>query len=111
MPEEGQKPPEDDTNKQGGISVGDIRKMVVDMVKDAVSSTGSKGGEDGKEAEKPASDVASQVQTALARIQEKEARAAREKSIDEQLAALAEKTKEKPPTERRKVHKLMGWGD
>lgn len=103
-----------ETNDTGGkVTVADLRKMVADLVGEAVkvvkpeSDTGSK--DTGRQPDSRS--VAEQVQAALAGIRDKDEREKRDRTIDQTLAELQERTKEKPPVERRRVHKIMGWGE
>lgn len=55
--------------------------------------------------------VEEEVQAALERLEkEKEARE-KEAALEGRLKGLEEKTVEKPPVERRKVHRFMKWGE
>lgn len=104
----------EETKEPTKFSVGDLKKFIDERITEIVKSGSSPRKEEPKETETKQDGVASiqeQVQAALAGIRDKEAREARERSIDEQLASLTEKTKEKPPVEQRRVHKIMGWGD
>ena len=100
------------------LTMGDLKKLIEDTVGNLVKS--GKGVTD-EQHEKAAdrtetklsrnSDVAEKVQEELAKIREKEARDTKERERDETLKSLVEKTAEKAPVERRRVHKLMGWGE
>lgn len=115
---EDQKPSDD--KGSGGLTAGDIRKMIGDMVSDAVKTLGGKGNEsDSKEDSKEdktfrsstgVDSIARQVDREVERIRAKEARDAKDKEIDEKLGKLSSIV-EAPPVERRRVHKLMGWGE
>ena len=109
----------DDKVPDGPITMGTIRELVADTVKAAVSGLTSIGSDTTKPDTKNSDsdtkgsglDIAGQVQRELDKLKAREAQDAREKSIDEKLAELSEKTKEKPPVERRRVHNFMGWGE
>lgn len=59
----------------------------------------------------PGRTVEEEVQTALERLEkEKEARE-KEAALEGRLKGLEDKTVEKPPVERRKVHRFMKWGE
>lgn len=107
-------------NEPEKLTVGGIKKMITDAVAEA-----TKGGKTPEDktldpvhtmsgANRQAS-VAAQVQEELRKLHEKEEKekqqAERDKGIDDQLAALTEKTQEKAPVERGRVHKYMGWGE
>lgn len=107
------KPPE--SNK---LNVGDLRKMVSEIVTEAVKGiTTTKDDAHGaaedhtqEKLDRP-STMQAAVQREIARLKEKDEKEAKDKTIDETLAKLSEATAEKPPIERRRVHRVMGWGD
>jgi hypothetical protein len=103
----------DDEGTKDLLNVGQLREFIAESVKSAVAGLGGEKKEDSGEGKKDLSggDITQQVQRELARVREHERRTQREKDIDTTLAALQERTKEKPPVERRRVHKFMGWGD
>jgi hypothetical protein len=109
---------EDKSSEGGKLTAGDLRKMVSELVSEAVkgiTTTTDKAHEQAEEhtqekLDRPSS-VSAAVQREIARIQAKEKQDERDKTIDEGLAKLSEVTAEKPPIERRRVHKVMGWGD
>lgn len=91
------------------ITMADIKKAIDDRVTAVVGTVKTD-----KPEEKPPTEgksVADQVSEALARIRSKEARDEKAKTMEEELAALKEKTKEKEPVQRTKRHRFMGWGD
>jgi hypothetical protein len=55
--------------------------------------------------------VAALVQAEIEKIKAKETQDKRDQTIDEQLKTLTEKTTEKAPVERGKLHRFMGWGE
>lgn len=118
-----QKPSDSKGSGEGGaLKVGDLRKMVTDLVQDAVkgAGTGTKEGDgnstgDGDDkSDAPTGfkrgTMRAEVERELARIKEREARATKDKEMEDKLAAL-QKATEKVPVERRRVHKFMRWGD
>lgn len=127
MPEPAKEAPKETPKETGNQSftMKDLRQLVTDTVTEAVKGITSTGDatkgktDDGQDGTPPrtetrvdrSSTVAEAVQREIQKIQQKEAREAKDKSIDEQLLKLAEATKEKPPVERRRVHKIMGWGE
>jgi hypothetical protein len=107
---------EPDTGKGEILGVGELRAFITETVKSAVAGlSGASSGEKdtGKTDDKgvSGSDISAQVKRELARVREHEARQKRDEEIDTTLKALQERTAEKQPVERRKVHKFMGWGD
>jgi len=116
---------EDDKSKsdsQSALSLGELRKMITDTVASAVaglkgteSDARDKAGATTDKALGSKSDAAdsieAQVRAEIQRMKDKEAASQRDKDIDSAIADLKKRTEEKPPVERRRVHKLMGWGD
>lgn len=109
----------DESDSQSAINLGELRSLITDVVEKVVG--GVKGGDKDKEGEKtvPAgtesradreSSIAGEVQQALKQIEEAKAKEAREADTASTLADLKAKV-EKPPVERRRVHKIMGWGE
>ena len=61
-----------------------------------------------------AANVGDQVKAALERLHKQEAREKRENGWDvaiEELRNALKPSEDTPPIERRKVHKIMGWGE
>ena|ERR1700749_4709640 len=94
-----------------GIKLGDLTKLIKDTVAEVVGS--NNGG-----TKEPASDenvkdtgIAAQVREAIESIRGEEEKKKKEQTIESELAELKEKTKEKAPVERNRLHKFMGWGE
>jgi hypothetical protein len=110
----------DEGKTEGGetktLTLGDLRKFIQDEIGGLVKS-----GKAGRSSEDDAHDegdgknkskgIADEVAREIERIKSKEAKDHRDKTIDEKLKELGEKTAEKAPVERRKVHRFMGWGE
>lgn len=97
------------------IGMGDLKKMIQDVVGEIMGQTGGKSKKTDDEDDddvKPAG-INSQVQKAIADIRAKEAKdaeaAAEKKSILDEIAELKEKTKEKAPVQVSKLTRLMKW--
>jgi hypothetical protein len=113
----------EEKDKPVGITMADIRKVILETVADATKGlTGSKDDTSTDDSKRDsgnplgsrtdrATGVQDLVKAEIEKIKAKEAAEARDKTIDEQLAALADKTKEQPPVERSKRHRFMGWGE
>lgn len=106
------------TGESAGLKVGDIRKMIGDMVAEAVKAGTSTHDDAQKGAQQHtetrldrSSSVQVAVQAEIDKIRNKEAAEKKDKDLQDKLTELQEKTKEKAPVERRRVHKLMGWGE
>ena len=101
-----------------GITIGTLKSLIQEVVGSSKSTE-----EDAHRAAEHhtasrldrSSSVAAAVQAELAKLQAKDKEdkevQERQQQLDNKLAELSEKTKEKPPVERRRVHKLMGWGE
>lgn len=109
---------DDKKGGEGALKVGDIRKMISDMVTEAVkagTSTEGKAHEGAQQHTETRLDRSSSIQAAVQaeidKIKGKEAAEQKDADLQKTLTELQEKTKEKAPVERRRVHKLMGWGE
>jgi hypothetical protein len=103
-------------------TVGDLRDMIKEIVAETIKGAtpdtttgdntpdtdGPKGTETTGER---ARGVAALVAAEVKKIQEKDAADARDQTIQEKLDELSKATAEKPPVERRRVHRAMGWGE
>ncbi len=101
----------------GALTVGELRKFITDTVQSVVGTIGKTEEKTHEAAQDHTQEtlarkgnIASEVQAELEKLRRREERASRDKTIDEKLAAL-EKVTEQHPVERRRVHKLMGWGE
>lgn len=104
----------DDKGTAEPTTAGIIRGFITEEIKRLLPTVGGKGDtpaptKDSKD-ESNVGSVQQQVQAALQALQRKEDREKRDKEVDDFLAE-AKKEKEKPPVERRRVEKLMGWGE
>lgn len=105
----------EDTSKEGTAeptTAGTIRGFITEEIKRLLPTVGkdtSASTKDTKD-ESNVGSVQQQVQAALQALQRKEEREKRDKEVDDFLAE-AKKEKEKPPVERRRVEKIMGWGE
>jgi hypothetical protein len=115
-PKQGTKEPEP---VKEGLSVGDIRKMVTDLVGEAVKGiTPTKEPDtDPTKTDPPISGLSRmqatiqrQVEEAVGAIQAKDETARKEQATEDRFKKL-EAAVEAAPVERRRVHKLMGWGE
>lgn len=108
-----------DTDKKddtGKLTMGDIRKIITDEIGKAVKTptpTDDKGKQSDSDDEKDTQprSIRSAVEREVSRIREADERKKKDEAIDAKLAELSEATKEKPPVERRRVHRFMGWGE
>ena len=94
------------------VTMGDIKELVKStiaemMPKDEGKTSSVATGDD----KTPSVGIAAMVQAEIDKIKAKETEDAEKATIQEKLNELSEKTQEKQPVERRRVHKFMGWGE
>lgn len=105
----------DDKGTAEPTTAGTIRGFITEEIKRLLPTMGKGDAPAGQAApstkdESNVGSVQQQVQAALQALQRKEERERRDKEVDEFLAE-AKKEKEKPPVERRRVEKIMRWGE
>lgn len=100
------------------ISLGDIRKMVTDTIAEAMKGVNKTEDTAHDKAQDHtlskldrSSTIQAAVQAEIDKIKARETEEAEKKTLQDKLAELSEKTKEKPPVERSRTHKFMGWGE
>jgi hypothetical protein len=105
-------------SETGKLTMGDLSKMIEDKIAAIVPGILKSGEPKSAEPAAPASgssassiDIAEEVRAQVARLKEQEDRLNKEKETDSTIKTLLERTEQKQPIERRKVHKWMGWGD
>lgn len=101
------KPPE-----STGIKLGDLKKLIQDTIAEVLPKADEKKPED-KPDEKVESSgsIADKVRAEIEKLRAKEKEDEEKSTLTKTVAELAEKTREKVPVERRRVHRLMGWGE
>src|SRR5262245_44962062 len=111
-----------DPPEKATLKMGDLRSIIAESVKDAVkgltpgeSPTTDDGSDSSRIVPQGAvrqQSVAEAVQTELAKIAKEKQDAEEKKSVSDQLAALDKKVnEEKPPVQRTRRHRFMGWGE
>lgn len=97
--------PPADKDKDTPPAGGPDRATIAEMVREIIG-TGSKPKPPGEP------DIAAQVEAAVKKVQDRDARSKKEQDRDARLAALEEKTAkpEKTPKAFRAVERFMGWG-
>jgi hypothetical protein len=105
--------PEPEGDKSVTVSMGALREMMVEVAKSVIPGAGKT--EDPKTVEPGATagqgDIAAEVQREVARLKEVEERTAKEVERDSTIQKLLEGQVQVQPIERRRVHRIMGWGD
>lgn len=110
------EPEKTKTDPPAKVTAGDLRDWIKTEIATVVDTLGGgKTKTDDKPTEKVerTGSVADEVKAEIAKLRAKEKADQRERTIDEQLAALTAKTLPKPPIERKRprIHRFMGWGD
>lgn len=110
-----------DENKN--LTMGDLKKLITDTVTQVVgaNTTQKEEKKDGgteasgvaQKTEGPTASVgvAAMVKAEIDKLKARETEDAEKQTIQMKLTELSEKTAEKEPVERRRVHKFMGWGE
>lgn len=110
-------------DQQGELTKGEVTTLIGKLIDDkikAVTAVTKVEGEQQQQAQSRTetkldrnSDLAAQVQAELDKIHAGEQEKAEKTALQTRIDALeaAAKLAEKPPVERRRVHKIMGWGE
>lgn len=100
------------------LTIGDLKKYIQDTVSEVVGGIKDTKDDAHDKAQKHTEDkldrpssIADQVQQALDKLRSKEAADEKEKNRESQIADLLKRTEEKPPVERGRMHRVMGWGE
>jgi flagellar motility protein MotE (MotC chaperone) len=103
----------------GSVKFSDLRNVITEVVKD-ILGTDKKDPEPTEEKKAPEYEadnsktarqqLADQVKAELEKIRDSDNQESEKKSLQERLQNLEAKL-EKTPVERRRVHKMMGWGE
>src|SRR5215510_6324680 len=104
------------------MQMRDFRKYVTDTVKealaglqqttqDAVGTTQQQGPPERQPRWRQQANVADEVSAALDKIEKDKAENEWRTGLNKDVADLKEKTKEKAPVERNRLHRIMGWGE
>jgi hypothetical protein len=109
---------ESDTDTGAPLTLKELGKFIKDTVAEAVSGIKSttddvheKAAEHTEEKLDRKSTIAEQVQAEIAKLRQQEKQEGESKAVTDRIAALEARVEEKPPVERRRVHRLMGWGE
>lgn len=94
-----------------GIKMGDLTKLIKDTVAEAITGMKPTDSKPDDKVVDEDSSVAAKVRAEIEKISANKKKEEKEATIDSELKDLREKTKEKAPVERTKLHKLMGWGE
>lgn len=119
MPEPQTPPtPPNPESESGTLTMGDLRGIVEDIVTKVAGAltpaAAKKAEETGKDESGRPVDIAAQVRGELEKMRLREAKERDEADLKKTVAELKERQKPedpKPPIERRRIHKMMGWGE
>src|SRR6476619_5690978 len=101
----------------GALTVGELRSLITETVKGLLPGSDTKDEKTDTKNETKDTDsgtgnsIAAAVAREVERIRRKEEREQRDKQVDDDLKVLKERVVEKPPVERGRLHKIMGWGE
>jgi hypothetical protein len=102
---------DDKTDKDGTVKFSDLVDVVTEVVNDKLAVLkGAVTGTEKTTVDGPES-IKEEVQRELEKIHKGQAEKDWREGTEGRLKAVEERTAEKPPVERRRVHKLMGWGE
>lgn len=101
-------PPPTDTPEK--VTAGTLRTWIKEEVLSAFTSNKPADTPPTGTGTPPTTDIKSQVAEALSALRKREERESRDAEVDKLLEA-AKKPPENTPVERRRVHKIMGWGE
>lgn len=101
----------EDPPEKTGLNMGDLKKLIQDTVADLLPKENKKDSDDNDAPVKEDGSIADRVRQEIENIRSREKADKESEDLKTQVAALAEASKEKPPVERRRVHRLMGWGE
>jgi hypothetical protein len=94
------------------FTMGDLKKLIADSIAEALpKATEPVVAKPTGEASTKSVGIAEAVKAEIDKLKAKETEESEKQTIQQKLQELSEKTAEKEPVERRRVHKLMGWGE
>lgn len=98
---------------KASITMGDLKKMVMDTVAEVTKGISEPAKKD--EPKEPVGNdsrsVADRVREEIEKIRAAEKETEEKETLKKEITQLKETVKEKPPVERTRRHKLMGWGE
>ena len=102
-----------DDGDVGSLTFGGLRKLIREVMSEPDKETETrKAGRRAVETRLDRDSATEEaVEKAIKRLKDEDDRKAKEDALHGRLAAIEQKTADKPPVERSKLHKFMGWGD
>lgn len=94
--------------EEGSVKFSDLKEVVREVVAEMLPSRSSSTKSTSRASS--GAGIAEEVQAQLAKIKADEDAKAEKTSVQTTLADLKAKV-ERPPVERRRIHKVMGWGE
>lgn len=101
-----EQPPPEPT----GLKIGDLKKLIHDTVSEVMKGVSPTDKPETVKDHAPEG-IADKVRAEIEKIKAREKEEKDKNDLKAQVKALAEGKQEKPPVERRRVHKFMGWGE
>src|SRR5579859_3348408 len=95
-------------SEEGSVKFSDLKAVVREVVAEMLPSRSSGGSKSSTRSS--GAGIAEQVQAELAKIKADEEATAEKTTTQTRIKSIEEKL-ERPPVERRRVHKVMGWGE
>jgi hypothetical protein len=103
------------------LKLGDLKKLITDTVEGAFKSREDKDPQPQptpprrtstrREAETAGRSIDDEVAAAIKKLEAEKAERAEREALRKDVDDVKERTKEKPPVERRRVHRFMKWGE
>lgn len=93
------------------VTMGDIKEMVKTTIAEMMPKADEAKPAVTGEEKSSATGIGALVQAEIDKIKAKETEDNDKLTIQQKLQELSDKTQEKQPVERRRVHKFMGWGE
>lgn len=103
----------DDADEVGSLTFGQLRSLIKGVLGETNKDTearrvGRRAVETRLDRDSMAED---QIEKAVKRLKDEEDRKIKEAALEGRLKTVEERTADRPPVERSKLHKFMGWGD
>ena len=108
-----QPPPSNEDSGRSGLTAGTLRTMIREEIKNVADTLFKGPGQQQQQSTQDSgqpTDIKGEVARALASLAKRNKDEERDKKLDKLLEDSATPP-QKPPVERSKAHRFMGWGD